>query len=100
MFPNGTKPKVMADQILADLKLSGPHYAFERLDGMVIINRRDPLTPRRLTYDPDTGALLVERQVMGFPTWLRTVHHRTGFEREGTPARTAGQCPSTWPFSP
>ena len=69
----------MSDQILADLKLSGTHSAFERMDGMVIINRRDPLTPRRLTYDPETGDLLVERQVMGFPTWLRTLHHRTGF---------------------
>ncbi len=82
IFPIGTTPKVMAEQILADLKLSGTHFAFERMDGMVIINRRDPLTPRRLTYDPDTGDLLVERQVMGFPTWLRTLHHRTGF-REG-----------------
>ncbi len=84
IFPIGTTPKVMAEQILADLKLSGTHFAFERMDGMVIINRRDPLTPRRLTYDPDTGDLLVERQVMGFPTWLRTLHHRTGFKEGET----------------
>ncbi|MFB3904149.1 MAG: PepSY-associated TM helix domain-containing protein [Acidobacteriota bacterium] len=80
IFPIGTTPKVMAAQILADLKLSGTHFAFERMDGMVIINRRDPITPRRLTYDPDTGDLLVEKQVMGFPTWLRTLHHRTGYK--------------------
>ena len=91
IFPIGTKPKVMAEQILADLKLSGTHLAFERMDGMVIINRRDPLTPRRITYDPDTGDLLVEKQVVGFPTWLRTLHHRTGY-------RVGETRENTWAF--
>jgi hypothetical protein len=82
-FPEGTSPQAMADQILADLNLSGTRFANLRPNGKLIINRRDPLNPRRLTYTPETGTLLVERQAMGFPTWLRTLHHRAGFGSPG-----------------
>jgi hypothetical protein len=81
-FGEETSPDEMARQILKDLGLSGTHRANRRPDGTIVINRRDAMTPRRITFDAETGSLTVERQVMSFPTWLRTIHHRTGFQSE------------------
>ena len=81
-FPEDTPPREIAKQILEHLNLSGTHNANRRPNGTIMINRRDALTPRRITFNPETGSLLVERQVMSFPTWLRTIHHRSGFQSE------------------
>ena len=81
-FPEDTPPGEIARQILEHLGLSGTHNANRRPNGTIMINRRDAMTPRRITFTPETGSLLVERQVMSFPTWLRTIHHRAGFQSE------------------
>ena len=81
-FPEDTPPGDMAKQILEYLGLSGTHFANRRPNGTIMINRREAMTPRRITFKPETGSLLVERQLMSIPTWLRTVHHRSGFQSE------------------
>jgi hypothetical protein len=81
-FPEGATPQAMAKQILSDLQLSGTHDVNRRPDGSVLISRQDPVTPRRITYVPKTGSLILERHVVSFPTWLRLIHHRTGFGHE------------------
>ncbi len=81
-FPEDTPHREIAKQILEHLDFSGTHNANQRPNGTIVINRRDALTPRRITFNPETGSLLVERQVMSFPTWLRTIHHRAGFQSE------------------
>ncbi len=81
-FPENTPPGDIAKQILEHLGLSGTHFANRRPNGTIMINRREAMTPRRITFKPETGSLLVERQLMSIPTWLRTVHHRSGFQSE------------------
>ena len=81
-FSEDTPPREIAKQILQHLDLSGTHNANRRPNGTIMINRREAMTPRRITFNPETGSLLVERQVMSFPTWLRTIHHRSGFQSE------------------
>lgn len=67
-FPENTPPGDIAKQILEHLGLSGTHFSNRRPNGTIIINRRLATTPRRITFKPATGSLLVERQVMGIPT--------------------------------
>ncbi len=71
-FPEDTPPGDMAKQILEHLGLSGTHFANRRPNGTIMINRREAMTPRRITFKPETGSLLVERQLMSILTWLRT----------------------------
>ena len=81
-FSEDPPPREIAKQILQHLDLSGTHNANRRPNGTIMINRREAMTARRITFNPETGSLLVERQVMSFPTWLRTIHHRSGFQSE------------------
>lgn len=82
VFPEEATPQAMARQILEDLHLSGTHFVSRRPEGKLVIHRQDPLTPRRLTYTPESGVLVVERQDLNLPTWLRVLHHRSGYRHD------------------
>jgi len=77
-----TPPRQVAEYLLADLGLSG---AFSvqgpRPDGTLIINRQDLLAPRRITFTPATGHVLVERVVPKSSQLLNRFHHRRGYQQ-------------------
>src|SRR6185369_1564486 len=62
VFPEGASAKQKAEQILSGLNLEGAFGANQRpRDGAVVINRFDPISPRRITYYPADKKLTIER---------------------------------------
>ena len=78
-FPDGADPRVISTQILTALDLDGAHGVSRRPDGTIVINRNDLLTPRRLTYSPDTRQLVVERMQPRANALLERFHRRRGY---------------------
>lgn len=78
-FPDGADPRVMSAQILTSLDLDGAHGVSRRPDGTIVINRNDLITPRRLTYSPDTRQLVVERMQPRASALLERFHRRRGY---------------------
>ncbi len=92
ILPDGADPSQAAEQILGDLGLEGS-YAVQRVaDGPYVILRRHPVRPRRITYEPATGRLTVEREVFRAPEFLERLHRRRGFQAGITPE-------NAWAFS-
>ena len=50
-----------------------------RPDGTIVINRNDLITPRRLTYSPDTRQVVVERMQPRASALLERFHRRRGY---------------------
>jgi hypothetical protein len=78
VFPEGASPAVMAAQILQSVGLDGSHGASRRNDGTLVINRNDLTTPRRLTYTPADGRLVIEKMPMRANAFLERFHRRRG----------------------
>lgn len=66
------------EQILQDLNLSGSFGIQQREDSLVI-DRRDPVAQRRITYFPSSGKLLIERQAFRTANLLTTLHSQVGY---------------------
>lgn len=79
VFPPGASHHNIARQILMSLDLDGAHQASLR-DGKVVVQRFTPVQPMRLTYDPATKRLVVERQVANTRAFLERMHRRRGFQ--------------------
>lgn len=89
-FPAGAGPREIGEQVLKDLDLAGSFRA-ERpkaeeddeeekaADGRVVIDRMDPLAPRRISYLPAEKKVLVEKQVFRTPGFLTRLHSRAGY---------------------
>lgn len=45
----------------------------------VHIFRQDPISPRRISYHPEDGKLVVERQLFKTPVFLERMHRRRGY---------------------
>jgi len=69
----------VARQILTALDLDGAHTATRRDDGVVVIQRADLLTPRRITFHPDEGRLVVDRLESRPNAFLERFHRRRGY---------------------
>jgi hypothetical protein len=81
VFSEGARPKQMADQILASLNLEGTFTANKRArDGAIVINRLDPITPRRITYQPADKKLTIERIPWETRAFLERMHRRRGYQ--------------------
>lgn len=81
VFPEGSGPEQMAAQILASLGLEGTFNANKRTrDGAVVINRMDPITPRRITYQPADKKLTLERVPWDTRGYLERMHRRRGYQ--------------------
>ena len=80
VFPEGAGPKQIAAQILAGLNLEGAFNASRRPDGTVVINRLDPVTPRRITYRPANHNLTIERTPWETRAYLERMHRRRGYQ--------------------
>ena len=93
VFSEDVEPRMIAEQILADLGLEGTYIVrHNKQNGSYNIIRRDPVTPRRITYTPAEEKLVVERQLFRTVGFLAGLHHRTGYRQEQL-------MEDTWAFS-
>jgi hypothetical protein len=92
-FSENVEPRMVAEQILADLGIVGTYMVrHNKQKGIYVINRRDPLTPRRITYIPTKEKLIVERKTFTTINVLQGLHHRQGYRQEQL-------MDDTWAFS-
>jgi hypothetical protein len=75
----GARPADLARQLLASLDLEGSHAVSVRADGTLVVVRHDLLTPRRLTFTPSSGRLVIERQEPRVDAVLERFHRRRGY---------------------
>ena len=82
-FSENTPPRLVAQQILSDLKMDGAHRARMSSDGLkLIIDRADPVSPRRITYTPGQHRVLIEKQHFRSNAFLERMHRRRGFQSD------------------
>jgi len=82
-FPKDAPPSLIAQQVLSDLNMQGAHRARMSPDGLkLIINRSGPLWPRRITYTPAEGKILIEKQAFRSNAFLESLHRRRGFQSD------------------
>jgi len=79
-FAGDIRPQEMGARILRDLELEGTFNARRAGDGTIVVVRQDPITPRRITFQPNESKLLVEREVFRTPSFLERMHRRRGFQ--------------------
>src|SRR5262245_5636335 len=65
--------------ILSTLDLDGAHGVNRRPDGTIVITRNDLTTPRRITYTPGDGTVVVERMQYRTNAFLERFHRRRGY---------------------
>ena len=81
IFPEGAGAKQIAGQILASLNLEGAFNVNTRpRDGALVINRLDPITPRRITYQPAGHRITIERLPWETRAYLERMHRRRGYQ--------------------
>lgn len=79
VFPENADLRTMSQQILISAGLDGAHGASRRKDGAIVISRNGLVTPRRLTYVPSTGTVLIERLQPRANALLERFHRRRGY---------------------
>lgn len=88
-LPADATPAIVAEQILMSLDLSGSHgVRRSRRTGVYQIDRHDAIAPRRITFDPSDGRLVVKRMAFSTPAFLERMHRRRGY-RDGLPVDDA-----------
>jgi hypothetical protein len=81
-FEPGTPPREIARQILADLNLDGAFgVQGPAADGRLTINRQSMLSPRRITFTPEDGHLVIERFELETSGFLNRFHRRRGYQQ-------------------
>ena len=84
---------MVGEQILADLGIEGTYIVrHNKQKGIYVILRRDPLTPRRITYNPAEEKLVIERQHFRTINFLQGLHYRQGYRQKHL-------MDDTWAFS-
>jgi hypothetical protein len=80
-FSTGAGAPMMAEQILRDLHLEGNYNANLRKASApkLTIVRNDLVTPRRITYTPGDGNLLIEKQEFRTQPLFERLHRRRGY---------------------
>lgn len=92
-FPGGAGPRQIGRQILQSLGMDGAFTASRRMkDDAIVIQRLDPITPRRLTFEPATKKLTIEKIPWESRGFLLRMHRRRGYQ-DGYPLE------NTWAFS-
>jgi hypothetical protein len=79
VFPEDAELRSISTQILSALDLDGSHGVTRRKDGVIVINRNDLTSPRRLTYSPADRTLVVERMGSRPNALLERFHRRRGY---------------------
>jgi hypothetical protein len=92
-FSEDAEPGMIAEQILADIELEGTYTVrLNKQNGTYTITRRDPITPRRITYNPAEAKLVIERRLFTTVGFLAALHRRAGYRHEQL-------MEDTWAFS-
>ncbi len=78
-FPDDMTLEAIGKQILQDVNLDGTHNIRGEKGKTLTITRLDPITLRRITYHPDEGTVLVERQEYQTRSFLGRLHRRRGY---------------------
>lgn len=78
-FSENAVPRDISQAILASLDLDGSHNVTRRQDGAIVITRSDLTTPRRITYTPADGTVVVERMQHRANAFLERFHRRRGY---------------------
>jgi hypothetical protein len=77
--PNATREQVAA-AVLRDIGLDGTHTVGGGRDGRpLVINRQHVAAPRRVTYDPSAGRIVIEREEYRTANFLERMHRRRGY---------------------
>lgn len=80
-FPPAATAQQKAAQILQDLGLEGRFGVNKPKEGApLVINRQHALFQRRITFDPATSKLSVQREEFRGLTFLERLHRRRGFQ--------------------
>lgn len=80
VFSDDVTPRQKGEQILRDLGMEGAFTVGRpSADGTIVINRQDLVRPRRVTYTPSTGAVVVEAAEVTPPQVLERMHRRRGY---------------------
>ena len=78
-FPDGASHQAVAQQILTSLDLDGAHQSSQR-EGRIIIQRQVAVQPVRLSFEPASKRLVIEKQVQNPAVFLERMHRRRGFQ--------------------
>jgi hypothetical protein len=79
----GASPKQAAVQILSSLGLDGAFNAnLRQKDGALVIQRLDPIKPRRITYDPAAHKITIESAPWESRAFLERMHRRRGYQQD------------------
>ncbi|MGC3971870.1 MAG: PepSY-associated TM helix domain-containing protein [Pirellulales bacterium] len=82
-FPQGATARQMAQQILQSVNLDGAFTANRRMkDDAVLIQRLDPVTPRRLIFEPASRKLTIEKVPWESRAFLERMHRRRGYQQD------------------
>ena len=83
VFPSDASPSLIARQILSGLNMNGSHSVNNASLGQdIIIQRQDPISPRRITYRPADRWLVIEHELFRTPVFLERMHRRSGYQHE------------------
>lgn len=82
-FPENPTPRQIALQLLPSLDLDGAfNLGRPAAPGAIVINRLHPTHPRRITYNPATKHVTVEKMVFTGAGFLERMHRRRGFQHD------------------
>lgn len=81
-FAADTKPAQMAVQILDDLGLAGSHRVTGGTGGKPLqIDRQHATVNRRITLDPQTSRITIQKEEFRGPVFLERMHRRRGYQQ-------------------
>lgn len=82
-FPAGATLRQKGEQILDDLHLNGS-FGIQQKQDRLVIDRRDPAAPRRITFLPARSKLIVERQAFRTDQLLTMLHSQVSYANKLT----------------
>lgn len=82
-FPPGATLRQKGEQILEDLRSNGS-FGIQQKPDSIVIDRRDPLAPRRITFFPARGQLIIERQAYRTSQLLTMLHSQVSYANKLT----------------
>ena len=81
-FPTDATSEQIGEQILRDLSLEGAHRVSGGKGGRpLVIDRQHALTPRRITWNPGTRRLVIQREEFRGASFLERMHRRRGYQQ-------------------
>jgi len=81
-FPATATREEIAKQLLQDLDLEGRHSISGGRSGQpLVVNRQTALGAHRITFDPGTRKIVVQREEFRMLTFLERLHRRRGYDQ-------------------